>query len=310
MGIITKIKQGLSKIANRGIEIADAIVLPGFSGISLFQIGKQFWISISQGAVDIRAGAVAYSLFIAVFPLIIFVFTLIPYIPIDGFQTELMNLLQDIMPEKLFNVVGSTINDIANNKRGSLLSFGFIAAMIFSTNGVNALIGAFNETVNSVETRNWIERRAISLLVVVIIGVLLSIAIGLIIFSGKIINVLESADILTNKFNIYALWAGRWFVIIAFFYFAIAILYYLAPSRKALLRFFSPGASLATLLGILSSVGFSYYINNFSRYNTLYGSIGTLIILLLWFYINALVLLIGFELNASILDARKNTLKE
>jgi membrane protein len=290
-------------------RITDAVVLPGFSGLSLFQVGKHFWVSLTKGAVDIRAGAVAYSFFLAVFPTILFLFTLIPYIPVEGFQDELMNLLQSIMPEKIFNVVESTVLDIASNKRGSLLSIGFVAALFFSTNGVNTLIRTFNETVNNFETRNWLERRAISLVILLIMSILISVAIGLIIFSGKIMSILVTQGILEDNFTLYLLDIGRWLVIVAFFYFAISFLYFLAPSRKAKFKFFSAGNTVATLLGIFSSLGFSYYINNFSRYNTLYGSIGTLIILLLWFYINALVLLIGFELNASIRNAKKQQLE-
>ncbi|PLX17812.1 MAG: YihY/virulence factor BrkB family protein [Salinivirgaceae bacterium] len=303
------IRNAIKQLLEQLKRITDAIVLPGFSGLSLFKVGKHFWVSLTKGAVDIRAGAVAYSFFLAVFPTILFLFTLIPYIPVEGFQNELMNLLQSIMPQKIYSVVENTVLDIASNKRGSLLSFGFIAALFFSTNGVNTLIRTFNETINNFETRNWLERRAISLVILLIMSILISVAIGLIIFSGKIMNILVSRGIFEDSFTILALDLGRWLVIVTFFYFAISFLYYLAPSRKANFKFFSAGNTVATILGIVSSIGFSYYINNFSRYNTLYGSIGTLIILLLWFYINALVLLIGFELNASIHNAKKQHLE-
>lgn len=306
---MNRIKNALNQLLKHLIRITDAIVLPGFSGLSLFKVGKHFWVSITKGAVDIRAGAIAYSFFLAVFPTILFLFSLIPYIPIEGFQDELMRLLQSVMPEKIYSVVGNTVLDIASNKRGSLLSFGFIAALFFSTNGVNTLIRTFNETVNNFETRNWIERRAISLVILFIMSILISIAIGLIIFSEKIINILVNRGVFEGNFTYYLLEFGRWFVIVALFYFAVSFVYYLAPSRKANFKFFSAGNTVATILGIVSSLGFSFYINNFSRYNTLYGSIGTLIILLLWFYINALVLLIGFELNASIRNAKKQHLE-
>ncbi len=298
----------LKKIVGRLEKLADAIVLPGFGGLSILYVGEHFHKALTKGAMPVRAGAIAYSFFLALFPSIMFLFTLIPYIPVDNFQAELMRLLQDVMPQKIFSVVEGTIIDIASNKRGSLLSFGVAAALVFSTNGINRLIGAFNETVNSFETRNWIEKRAVSLLLVLIVSLLISIAIGLIIFSEKIINLIVAAGFLEDKFTIYLIMFGRWLVIVSLFYFAIAFLYYLAPSRKADFKFFSPGSTVATILGILSSLGFSYYINNFSKYNTLYGSIGTLMLLLLWIYINAFVLLIGFELNASILNARKKHL--
>ncbi|MDA3867195.1 MAG: YihY/virulence factor BrkB family protein [Salinivirgaceae bacterium] len=307
---IEKYKSILEEWGRKAVEITDKIILPGPSQISLFQIVQQFWVSITKGAVDIRAGAVAYSFFLAVFPSILFLFTLIPYIPIDGFQSELLHLFRDIMPDKIYEVVENTVLDIAINKRGSLLSFGFFAALIFSTNGVNTLIKAFNETVHSLETRNWFAKRAISLVIVIVFSFLISIAIGLIVFSEKIMSLLVSSNVLSSSITINLLLAGRWIVIVAFFYFATATLYFLAPSRKSNMKFFSPGASTATLLGILTSLGFSFYIDNFSRYNTLYGSIGTLIILLLWFYINALVLLVGFELNASIANAKKNQIQK
>ncbi len=298
----------IKKLANRLEQLADSIVLPGFGGLSLLYVGEHFHKAITKGAMTIRAGAIAYSFFLALFPSIMFIFTLIPYIPVDNFQAELMRLLHDVMPEKIFSVIEGTVVDIASNKRGSLLSIGVVAALVFSTNGVNRLIGAFNETVNTFETRNWLEKRAVSLLLVLIVSLLISIAIGLIIFSEKIISLLVSAGFLEDKFTIYLLMFGRWLVTVSLFYFAIAFVYYLAPSRKAEFKFFSPGSTVATILGILSSVGFSYYINNFNRYNTFFGSIGTLMLLLLWIYINSFVLLIGFELNASILNARKKHL--
>lgn len=303
------LKHKISNVIYRLQQIADRLVLPGFGGISLYKVALHFIEALTQGAVRIRAGAIAYSFFLTIFPTLLFLFTLIPYIPIEGFQTELMEVLRDVVPQKLFAAIEGTVTDIAKNKRGSLLSIGVVAALIFSTNGINTLIIAFNETVNSFETRNWFERRVVSLILVVLVSLLISVAIGLIIFSEKIISFLVMNGILQDRFTIYLLLFGRWLVIVSLFYFAIAFLYYLAPSRKAEFKFFSPGSTLATILGILTSVGFSYYIENFNRYNTLFGSIGTLIIILLWFYINAIVLLVGFELNASIINAKKKQIE-
>lgn len=277
----------------------------GFFGLSLWDVGHKFFIGITQGAIGMRGSAIAFNFFLAMFPAIIFIFTLIPYLPIDDFQDKLILFIGAIVPASSFDIIESTIRDIITQKRGSLLSFGFLAALYFSTNGFAAIIMAFNETVNYFEKRSWIAIRLISMVLILGICVFVSITIGLIAFGETILNYLVLKEILQYGFMYYLLIVGKWIVTISFFYFSIAMIYYLAPAKRKEFRFFSPGATVATVLGIIIIIGFSYYINNFSRYNTLYGSIGTLIIVLLWFQLNATILLIGFELNTSIFSLRK-----
>jgi membrane protein len=213
-----------------------------------------------------------------------------------------MGLLKSIMPHNAYQAIEETIFDIVTNQRGGLLSIGFISAMYFSTNGFDALITAFNATYHDFESRGGFQQRLISILLVVIFTVLLTAAISLIIFTEYLLNQLFHE----GGFTYYLIQTGRILIVFALFYSLISFTFYLGPSRKHGWKFFSAGSMLATVLTIVTSLGFAYYVNNFGTYNKLYGSIGTLIVVLLWIYFNALVVLVGFDLNASIKEAKKN----
>ena len=249
-----------------------------------------------------RASAVSFSFFLALFPTIIFVFTLIPYIPIENFQVQLMALLKNFMPHNAYKATEDTILDIVTNERGGLLSIGVISALYFSTNGFDALITAFNHTFHVFETRNGFQQRLVSLVLVLISIVLLTIAILLIIVSEFALHKIFHNDALSS----FLIQAGTWIIVFALFYALISFTFYLGPARKSGWNFASPGSLLATFLSIATSIGFGYYVNNFDSYNKLYGSIGTLIVVLLWLYFNSLVVLIGFDLNVSIKEAKKS----
>lgn len=278
------------------------ITLPGFEKVSLYEVSAFFWTAIMKGAVPMRASAVSFSFFLAIFPSVIFVFTLIPYIPIENFQEKLLSLLEEVMPYNAYQATQETILDIVTNQRGGLLSIGFISALYFSTNGFNALITAFNATYHDIETRSVLQQRLVSIYLVIISTLLITIAIALIVFSEIGLNIiLEKGQALY-----YLVMAGRWIILFGLFYSMISFTYFLGPSRKSRRRFASPGSMLATILSVLTSVGFTYYVNHFGQYNKLYGSIGTLIVILLWIYFNSLVILLGFDLNASIAHAKRS----
>lgn len=281
------------------------IILPGFEGQSLYVVSKFFFKGIKNGSVNMRATSLAFSFFLALFPSIIFLFTLIPYIPIAHFQDQLFNLLQTIMPKNAFEAAEETISDIINKPRSGLLSFGFISALYFSTNGFNAMINAFNETYHTIETRRPIYQRFVSLIMVLVTVIMISIAIILIIVSEIGLHKLVHQD----KASYYLLLFGKWLVLFILCFCLISFNYYLGPKRKKGWRFFSAGSMFATILIAAASFAFAYYVNNFGKYNKLYGSIGTLIVIMMWIYINSLILLLGFDLNASIHTA-KTKMKE
>jgi len=298
------------KIINKIVETAKTVSLPGFEKVPVYDVGVFYVNGIANGAIGVRASAISFSFFMALFPSIIFIFTLIPFVPIPNFQNELLMLMEQLLPSNTYQAIQSTIVDIMTNKRFSLLSFGFIAAMLFSTNGISAMIASFNASANAFETRKWISMRLIAILLVFIIFLLITIAIGLIIFGKHILNILVSKGVIHGSFSQILFISGQWLIIIAFLLFCIAFVYYYAPSKRSKYRLVSPGSIMATLLIILSSLAFSYYLGHFARYNKLYGSIGTLIALLVWMNLNSYMLLIGFELNVSIRNAKVGLSKD
>jgi membrane protein len=288
------------KPAHSFVKGSRKLVFPGFEGQSLYVVSKFFFKALKNGSVNMRATSLAFSFFLALFPSIIFLFTLIPYIPIDNFQFQLFEMLKNVMPHSAFEAAEETITDIIQKPRSGLLSFGFITALYFSTNGFNAMINAFNETYHTLETRHPLWQRLVSLIMVFVTVLMLSIAIMLIIFSEIGLNMLIKHD--TALY--YLLLFGKWTVLLILCFCLISFNYYIGPKRKKGWRFFSAGSMFATVLIAAASLAFAYYVNNFGEYNKLYGSIGTLIVIMMWIYINSLILLLGFDLNASIHTAK------
>lgn len=294
----------LIKLGERIAERAEKITFPFFDGVPLYDIGIFFWRSIVDGAITTRASAIAFSFFIALFPFLIFLFTLIPYIPIKNFQVELMILIQDLVPESAYETIQETLIDIITQPRGDLLSFGFFAALIFSTNGLASMMSAFDATVNSIYRRTWISQRITAIWMLLVLSVLLTVAIALITGGQVFINYLDANQILEDRFLLYLLSFGKWVITVSLFFFAYSFLYFMAPAKRSKWRFISIGGTFATISSLLTFAVFAYYINNFGQYNKLYGSIGTLLIVLLLVYAMSVILLVGFELNASIYQAR------
>ena len=280
------------------------IVLPGFDGIPLFTVLIFFFQGLFEGKLTLRASAVSYNFFLAMFPTILFFFTIIPFVPILDFQPTLLNALQEVIPATLWWHVSSTLTEIITRPRSDLLSIGFILALYFSTNGIASIIEGFNSTVHAIETRSWLKQRLVSLFLLVVISVLIIILISLSIIGGYIIRWLMNEGILTDFFTILMIQVLRWILIVSLFLFTNSFLYYFAPARRREFRFISAGSTLTTILLILTTYGFNFYIDNFNRYNALYGSIGTLLVFMLWIYFNSIIVLIGFELNASIRMAK------
>ncbi len=207
--------------------------------------------------------------------------------------------------QSAYETVKETVEDIVTRPRGGLLSIGFILALYFSTNGINSLMEAFNNTYHTIETRSVFRQRLISALLVFILSVLLIISIGLMTLSPIILSIIIPEKILESTFYSVLIWLLTWLVTLATLFFAISFIYYLAPAREGISGLYLPVHHLATFLVILTTLGFNFYVDNFAKYNILYGSIGTLMIVLLWIYFNAISLLIGFELNASIYNAKR-----
>jgi membrane protein len=245
----------------------------------------------------------------AIFPSIIFLFTLIPYIPIQNFQNQLLTIISVLLPKSAYLAFESTLEDIVKNQNGKLLSLGFFLALFFATNGIHTLMEAFNKSSLIVETRSWIKQRIIALNLTILIAFSLILGVGVMVIGEYIISFLQrELNQIETDFWIYLIMISRWMIIIVVYFITISLLYRYGPANSKKWKFFSAGSWLATILAVITSIGFSYYINNFGTYNKFYGSIGTLLVMMLWLYLNSFILLIGFELNAS-LDLSKRSIK-
>lgn len=281
---------------------------PGFHPLSLYNVLAFFVNEIQERTLLNRASSLAFNFMLAFFPGTIFLFTLIPYIPIKNFQVHLLSVLSTILPYNAYMAFEATIEDIVRHQNVKLLSVGFVSALYFATNGVSNLMQAFNRSSLVVEKRSWIKRRLIAMALTVVISILLLVAITIMTAGEGVITFFQHHIDSKGHFWIYVIVFSRWVIVIAIFFVTISLLYRYGPANKKKWEFLSTGSILATALAVLTSVGFAYYINNFSSYNKVYGSIGTLVILMLWLYLNSLIVLVGFELNAN-LDFSKRNIK-
>lgn len=286
--------------------IATEIKLPGFEGLPLFDVAVFFSKRFKEGELQTRARSLAFSFFLALFPAIIFLFTLIPYIPLQNFQDTLLELIKTFLPESTYEAAHTTIEDIILHQRGGLLSFGFLFALVISTQGVLALMKWFNKSFHGKAIRSHFRQRLVALALTLTLTSLIIFAIALILSTEIFSYYLVKKSVLKNSFNIWLLQVGKWIILITLCITAISLLYFAGPSHRPRMRFFTAGSTLATLLVVITSIGFNFFITNFGQYNKVYGSIGTLMIILVWLYINSLVLLIGFELNVAINRAKNH----
>ncbi|MEO0311983.1 MAG: hypothetical protein RIQ89_1640 [Bacteroidota bacterium] len=305
--IFQKVKGWLQQFAIFRFLFANAkrLVLPGFEGVPLYEVGQFFITGIKKGSLNTRASALSFKFFLALFPAIIFLFSLIPYVPIPNFQNQLLGLIQDVVPNTAYQAARSTIEDIIKHQRGGLLSIGFIMALYFTTNGFMAMIKSFNSSYHIVETRKPWKQRKVAIILTFIISILLIIATMMIIFGEIFSKFLVKKSILKTKTQVALLLGVKWLIVLTVIFLAISFLYHYAPAVRKKWKFISAGATLATILSIITSLGFAYFVNNFNQYNKVYGSIGTLIVIMLWINFNSQILLLGFELNASIDNVKK-----
>ncbi len=287
-------------ITPRNSERIQQLVLPGFEGVPLAEVFKFIAKGLKKGVLVTRASSIAFNFLMALLPSTFFLFSLIPFIPIPNFQEELIKLFENIMPANAYAFMETTIIDVITRKSGSLLVFMFFATVIFSTNGIHALINAFVVSAHKFRSRSWIEQRKISIVLLIIIVGLVSLAGGLLIAGKTGINMLVELDIINSNLVYYILIVLKTIVNVGLLFLAISFLYWLAPAKRSDFRFFSPGSIVATALFILTSIGFTAYVNAFGQYNKLYGGVGTLMVIMVWLYLNSIALLIGFELNVSI----------
>lgn len=299
-------------VINLIVRFFKQIRLPGFEGLSIYDLLELYVLGIVKGTLTTRASAIAFSFFTAIFPFLLFVIILIPIIPIEGFQEEFLDFLQSFLPPQTSDFFMSNIFDNISGGRGAgLLSSVFVLSMLLMANGVNAVFSGFENSYHEQLTRNVFQQYLYALGVALILVVLVLLTVA---FFGytQIYIITPLNDALETEKATSEQWIAvvKYVFFILMVYLATATLYYFGTKEGRQTRFFSVGALLTTLLIILTSYLFGVYIDNFSQYNKLYGSIGALLILLLYLWLNSNILLLGYELNASLRRLHKINSKD
>lgn len=284
----------------------------GKDKIGLYDAILIFMRKMANDEILDRANGVAFSFTMAIFPAIIFLFTLTPYIQNffpDLNNDEIIGFLKDILPYNLYEAAETTIHDIIGKQRGGLLSFGFILTLILSTNGMASLMSAFNACYKTIETRGFLSVRMTATGLIFILSLSFIISIALLVVGQQLLRDSEIRSVISENISVDLVIILRFVFLYIIFQIAISSIYYFAPAIHEKWHFFSIGSMFSTLAIILASFGFSFYVNNFGNYNKVYGSIGVLLVLMLWLFIISLILLVGFEMNAAI-DKAKMDIRE
>lgn len=289
------------------VQLTDNIKVPGLVGMSLYDLLEMYIIGIINGAVTSRAGSIAFSFFMALFPFVLFLLNLIPFIPIDNFQDDFLYLIEQILPPKTADSVDMVIRDIANNAHGGLLSSVFFLSIFLMANGVNALFSAFEYTYHKIKTRNIFQQYIASLSTSIILALLLLITVAVIIYFEIAVEKLKDSGFVSN--DIFWIEIGKYGILLFMLFISISILYYFGTKEGKKIKFFSAGAIMSTILIIVNFKIFGIYVSKFAKYNELYGIIGTVLIIMLFIWLNSIILLLGYELNTSILELRRKASK-
>ncbi|MCQ2322634.1 MAG: YihY/virulence factor BrkB family protein [Bacteroidales bacterium] len=299
---IEKIKKQLTKAREWIINKLRLLILPGFQGMPLYDVLRYFLTGFTKGYIIDRGAAVAFYVFLAVFPAIMVLFTIIPLLPIEGLHGLIMDTLHDLLPAGAFDTMSGTINEILSHERNGLLSISAILAFYFSSSAFRAFFRGFDMGVIHLGKMSFIKKQLYSMLIAMIIGGMILFSMALFVVGSDILPWLFRNIGFDSKIIIFVIDVVRWLLMIFTLLAAVSILYYFGnPERKVVrFRLFTPGTILSVAMFIVGAFGFNFYITNFSRYNALYGSIGGIIIFMLWIQINCLFVLIGYELNASI----------
>ncbi len=297
-------------VVNILVRLLKGVKFPGFEGLSIYDLLEMYITGIIKGTLSTRASAIAFSLFMALFPLLIFLITLLPfvkeYVGVDDFDSEFLAFLEAFLPSTTGDYFGEIYEQIKNQKREGLLSSSFLISIFLIANGVNAIFGGFENSYHVELTRNFIRQYLYALAIGLLLALLLIIsAVSYIYFEINVIQYLSElagktvgSDINTGDLVGVKIAKVLFFILLT--YLVTAILYYFGTAEGRKTRFFSAGALLTTTLFVLTSYLFGLYVEKFARYNELYGALGGLLILMVFIWLNSNILLLGFELNATL----------
>ena len=280
------------------------IVLPGFEGFDLFQISRFFINALANGNLETRASAIAFKVFLAFFPAVIVLLTLIPFVPIDDFQIRLLLTFKEMLPIEVYDFIESTLNDLLVRKHGALLSVSFLVGIYLASNSINAILMGFSGSANHTIWHSALKQRLLSLGLMLALTILLIIAIPLLTVSGTVIYKVNSLGFFTSELQMWALFGVKWLISILVVVMFVSLLYNAGDPTARRFKLVSPGVLLAVFLILVVSQALAYMFGHITDYNALYGSIGAILAVQFWIYLNMVAVLVGYELNTSIAKAR------
>ena len=288
------------------VEFLEALKIPGYIGFSFYDLSEMYLSGIVNGALSSRAGSIAFSFFMALFPFLLFILNLIAFIPIDNFDSVLFNFIELLLPQETQGFFTDIFTDIRQKQRAGLLSSVFLLSIFLTANGVSSIFSSFEVSYHVVLSRSFVRQYLYSMMVGVLLALVLLVGVTALIFFE--IFILSNLDeLIPSEINWIRIVQMFFYTILI--YISVAILYYFGTIEGKKNRFFSPGALMTCLLILITTYLFGIYIDKFSTYNQLYGSIGALLIFLFYIWLNTSVLLLGFELNAT-LNRLKNSGKD
>ncbi|SEA70336.1 membrane protein [Flavobacterium gillisiae] len=282
------------------------VKLSWLGGLSLYELMELYVIGIAEGALSNRAGSIAFSFFMALFPFALFILNLIPYIPIEGFQEDFLKFVSEGVPPNTYYAIENIVNDILHNSHSGLLSTGFILSIFLMANGLNAILGGFETSKHVLVKRGFFRQYLIAVGMSVFLSMLLLVTVGIIVVFEVFIHKLTAHQVLNEQIPLIVM--GRYGFLITMILITTSILFKFGTKHDKTRAFISVGSVFTTVLTIIISYFFGIWVIQFSQYNQLYGSIGTLLIVMFYIWINCMILLLGFELNAAInnLKRKKN----
>lgn len=310
MSVATEEKDSKIPGVKHFVYLLKKIKLPWLHGLSLYELLDIYILGIVEGEISYRAAAIAFSFFMALFPFALFILNLIPYIPIEGFQEDFLGFVRQSVPPTTYDAIYKIINDILHNSHSGLLSTGFVMAIFLMTNGVNAILGGFESShhFHIILRRNFFRQYFVALGLSILLVSLLLITVAAIIIFEVFIQRTMIQDVLSDKIHLIEM--GRYSFVILMILMTTSLLFRLGVRHDKKRAFISIGSVFTTILIIISSYFFGIWVVKFSKYNELYGSIGTLLIVMFYIWINCMVLLLGFDLNASIHHIKREKQKE
>lgn len=294
-----------SRAVRRSIGWSKQVVLPGFEGFSLYSIGRFFFAALAKGHLATRASAISFKVFLAFFPAVLVLLTLIPFIPVADLQLKLLSMFHDLLPLEVYRFIENLLTDLLVKKHGTLLSVSFVIGVYLASNSIDAILQGFSRSTNLHRWHSPVKQRLLSLGLLLALPLLALIAIPVLTLSGIAINEFDRLGFFNSHLQKMALFAAKWLVSILLVLGFVSMLYAAGdPSRKRF-KFITPGSLLAVVLVLLVSQALAFVFTNITDYNALYGSIGAILAVQIWIYLNMIALLVGHELNIAISHARR-----